>query len=116
MQSIMNSLTMSKHILRITIIGVLAVAAFSSCKKDLGNYDYNDANVITISTDLANVDPAVVINNDSIVVKQNDSLKVNILLSQTKASTDLSFEWTVVQNAASLANPVQYVLVKLAAA
>src|SRR5215217_355523 len=110
MQSNMNSLTMRKHILRITIIGVLAVAAFSSCKKDLGNYDYDDANVVTISTDLANVDPAVVISNDSIVVKQNDSLKVNILLSQSEASADLSFEWTVVQNAASQANPVQYVL------
>jgi hypothetical protein len=106
----MNSLTMRKHILRITIISVLAMAAFSSCKKDLGNYDYSDANVITISTDLASVDPAVVINNDSIVVKQSDSLKVNILLSQTKPSDDLSFEWTVVQNAASLANPAQYIL------
>jgi hypothetical protein len=106
----MNSLTMRKYILRITIISVLAMAAFSSCKKDLGNYDYSDANMITISTDLASVDPAVVINNDSIVVKQSDSLKVNILLSQTKPSDDLSFEWTVVQNAATLANPGQYIL------
>src|SRR6187397_2094768 len=92
------------------MLPALIVLAFYSCSKDLGNYDYNDANVITITTDMAKVDPAVVINNDSIVVKQNDSLKVDIVLSQTKPSNDLSFEWTIIQTAASFANPSQYVV------
>ena len=96
--------------LKVKMICLMAVVAFFACSKDLGNYEYSDANVITITTDLANVDPAVVINNDSIVVKQNDSLKVNVLLSQTKATDSLSFEWTVIQTAASIANPAQYVL------
>ncbi len=87
-----------KKFFRYIMLPALIVLAFYSCKKDLGNYDYTDANVITITTDMANVDPAVVINNDSIVVKQNDSLKVNILISQTKPSNDLAYEWMIIQN------------------
>ena len=100
---------MNKNSLRITIVGMLLIV-FAACKKDLGNYDYNPANTITITTDLAHVDPQVVVSNDSIVLKQNDSLTVNILLSQTKPTTDLSFEWTIIQTAPSLANPPQYVV------
>ncbi|MFL5739773.1 MAG: PKD-like family lipoprotein [Flavisolibacter sp.] len=97
-----------KRILSDTIICTMAALAFSACKKDLGNYDYHAANVITITTDMTKVDPNVVVTNDSIVVKQNDSLKVDILISQTKPSGDLSFEWTIIQAAASVANPSQY--------
>jgi hypothetical protein len=92
------------------IIPMVAVILLYACKKDLGNYDYSPANVITITTDMANVDPLVVINNDSIMVRQNDSLKVNILLSQTKASSDLSFEWMITQTVSQLGNPPQYVV------
>ena len=92
------------------LLPALLIFVFCACKKDLGNYDYTDANVITITTDMANVDPQVVVTNDSIVVKQNDSLSVNIFLSQTKPSNDLSFEWTVIQNAANIANPTQYIV------
>src|SRR6187431_321212 len=92
------------------LVSSLLVCFFCACKKDLGNYDYTDANVITITTDMANVDPLVVVNNDSVVVKQNDSLLVNILLSQTKPSNDLSFEWTVIQTASQIGNPPQYQL------
>jgi hypothetical protein len=105
-----NSTTMTRNILRFTILSTLVILVFSACKKDLGNYNYSPSNTITITTDMANVDPLVVVSNDSIVVKQNDSLKVNILLSQTKPSNDLSFEWTIVQNASNLANPSQYFL------
>ena len=59
---------------------------------------------------MANVDPAVVINNDSLVVKQNDSLKINILISQTKPSNDLAYEWMIIQNSATIGNPAQYVV------
>ncbi|HEX6849385.1 MAG TPA: PKD-like family lipoprotein [Chitinophagaceae bacterium] len=100
---------MKKVFTHIMVSGLM-VFAFYSCSKDLGNYDYSDANVITITTDMANVDPTVVVNSDSIVVKQNDSLKVNILLSQTKPSNDLSYEWMITQTAASIANPPQYVV------
>jgi hypothetical protein len=99
---------MINNIIRITIFASMAVLGFSACKKDLGNYNYSPSNVITITTDMANVDPLVVVSNDSIVLKQNDSLKVNILLSQTQPSTDLSFEWTIVQTASSNPNPSQY--------
>ena len=99
-----------KNSLRYTIFPLLIVFAFYACSKDLGNYEYTDANVITITTDMANVNPAVVINNDSIVVKQNDSLKVNIIISQTKPSSDLSFEWMIIQTVVSNQNPPQYVV------
>ncbi len=92
------------------MVPALIVLTFYSCSKDLGNYDYNDANVITITTDMANVDPAVVINNDSIVVKQNDSLKINILISQTKPSNDLEYEWMIIQSSGQIGNPPQYVV------
>jgi hypothetical protein len=51
------------------VLVVLLIIVFCACKKDLGNYDYKDANVITITTDTANVDRNVVITADSIVVK-----------------------------------------------
>lgn len=101
---------MNKNILRVTIINTLIILSISACKKDLGNYNYNPANTISITTDMANVDPLVVVSNDSIILKQNDSLKVNILLSQTKPSNDLSFEWSIIQTVASIANPAQYVV------
>src|SRR6187399_2763394 len=105
----LNQHTMKK-VFRYIMVPALIVLTFYSCSKDLGNYDYNDANVITITTDMANVDPAVVINNDSLVVKQNDSLKINILISQTKPSNDLAYEWMIIQSAPSIGNPSQYVV------
>jgi len=99
-----------KKFFRYIMLPALIVLAFYSCSKDLGNYDYSDANVVTITTDMANVDPAVVINNDSVVVKQNDSLKINILVSQTKPSNDLTYEWMIIQSAATIGNPSQYVV------
>jgi hypothetical protein len=92
------------------VLVVLLIIVFCACKKDLGNYDYKDANVITITTDTANVDRNVVITADSIVVKQNDSLKVNILLSQTIPSNDLAFEWMITQSTSFTSNPAQYVV------
>lgn len=91
-------------------ISLLILLAFSACKKDLGNYDYTDINAITITTDMANVNPQVVVTNDSIVVKQNDSLKVDILLNQTKVSNNLSYQWLITQTASAAANPAQYVV------
>jgi hypothetical protein len=58
-----------KKIFQFLLIPSLLVCFFCACKKDLGNYDYTDANVITVTTDMANVDPLVVVNNDSVVGK-----------------------------------------------
>jgi len=99
-----------KKFLKYITVPAMSAFVFYSCSKDLGNYDYTDANVITITTDMANVDPTVVINNDSVVVKQNDSLKINILISQTKPSSDLAYEWMIIQNAGNIGNPAQYVV------
>jgi hypothetical protein len=100
---------MKKQLLQIGFTLLLATV-FYSCKKDKGNYSYTDPNVITITTDMATADPQVVINNDSIVLKQNDSLKLDILLTQTKPVTDLSYQWMITQISASFNNPVQHVV------
>src|SRR4051812_39750392 len=99
-----------KKFLKFILVPTVILLSIYSCKKDLGNYDYNPANVITITTDRSNVDTTVVINNDSIIVKQNDSLKVNIVTSQTKPSNNLTYQWMVIQSSATIGNPVQYVL------
>jgi hypothetical protein len=91
-------------------IFLLMLLAFSACKKDLGNYSYTDANSVTITTDMANVDPQVVVTNDSIVVRQNDSLKVDILVAQTLENNDLSYQWMVTQRDASFNNPPLYIV------
>ena len=102
---------MNAHkICQFMVFPLLAAIMLCACKKDKGNYDYDPANVITVTTDMANVDPQVVINNDSIVVKQNDSLKLNIILAQTKPSSDLSFEWLITQTIAQLGNPSQHIV------
>jgi len=99
-----------KNIWNTAIIATLALLVFSACKKDVGNYTYTPINTITVVTDSVNVDRNVVVTNDSISLKQNDSLTVNILLAQTKASDNLSFQWMIEQNAVSLANPAQYIV------
>jgi len=99
-----------KKILRFLALSALSIFVWTACKKDLGNYDYSNANLISITTDMANVDPQVVVSNDSIVVRQNDSLTVNILVSQTIPSDNLTYEWMITQSASSIANPGQYVV------
>src|SRR5215467_12528647 len=99
-----------KKYLQYSILPLAVILIFCACKKDLGNYNYDAANVITITTDMANVNPSVVVTPDSIILKQNDSLTVNILLSQTKPSSNLSFQWLITQTASSIANPSQYVV------
>src|SRR5215204_953475 len=91
-------------------ISILTFVFLFGCSKDQGNYDYTAPNVITVTTDMANVDGSVVVNNDSVVVKQNDSLKINILVTQTKPVNDLAFEWSITQTVASVGNPIQHVV------
>jgi hypothetical protein len=100
---------MKKQLIAVSL-SLLILLAFNACKKDLGNYHYTDANTVMITTDMANVDPQVVVTNDSIVVRQNDSLKVDILVSQSIENNDLSYQWMVTQIAASFNNPPQYIV------
>src|SRR5438045_1698296 len=106
---ILQRMSMKKQIIQITIT-LLMLFTFSGCKKDKGNYTYTDANDITITTDMTTADPLVVINNDSLVVKENDSLKLDVLITQRVASNDLSYQWLITQIAANLSNPAQYVV------
>ena len=99
-----------KRLLQFLLAAGAMVAGLTACKRDLGNYDYNTPNTISITTDMANADPQVVINNDSIVVRQNDSLKLNVILSQTHESDDLSFAWMITQLTFNIGNPAQYVI------
>jgi hypothetical protein len=104
-----NIIGTKKHFNSLVIACVLLLA-LAACKRDLGNYNYNPVNVITITTDTVNANRLMVINNDSLVVQQGDTLKVKVLLSQTKASDDLSFSWMITQRTSSAGNPGQYVI------
>lgn len=99
-----------KKNLQYVMVSLVVAFAYYACKKDLGNHPYNSANVITITTDFANVDSLVVYRNDSIVVQQEDSLKMDVLLSQTKPSNDLAYEWMIIQSDGTIGNPGQYVV------
>jgi hypothetical protein len=59
---------------------------------------------------MANSNPQVIITNDSIVVRQNDSLIVNIIVTQTQPDHELSYQWIVTQYVSTLGNPTQYVV------
>ncbi len=102
-------MNMKKQLLQIGF-SLFITTAFFACKKDIGNYVYTDANVITITTDMATANPQVVINNDSVIVKQNDSLKLDILITQTIPVSDLSYQWLITQAEPSSGNPAQYIV------
>jgi hypothetical protein len=79
---------------------LFAVIVFVACKKDLGNYDYVDANQIIITSTTV----------DSFVVKGFDTLNININVSQTKDNAALTYQWYIIQYTSSNANPPQYIL------
>ncbi|MBV4359260.1 PKD-like family lipoprotein [Pinibacter aurantiacus] len=100
----------NKNIWSTLVVAVLTIFIFVACKKDKGNYNYTAINTITVTTDSLNVDASKVITNDSISVKQFDSLTVNVLLSQTQASGNLSYQWMIIQTAQNISNPAQYIV------
>src|SRR5437763_2835799 len=106
-KKVFKTMCMKKKINYVTL-GLSLLLLFSACKKDKGNYTYTDPNTITITTDMANVNPAVVVSNDSIIVQQDDSLKVAIIVSQTQPGHEVSYLWMITQAAASSSNPAQY--------
>lgn len=105
-----------KKILAIFLSSLFATAALTSCKKDLGNYDYKDVNKLKITTDMSQVDPNVFITADSIVLNQNDSLKVKLKIAQSLGTAEnFKFQWMITQASATLANPSKYVIDSTAA-
>jgi len=102
-------MSMKKQIIPISL-SILILLTIGACKKDLGNYTYTDSNAISITTDMSAADPLVVITNDSLVIKENDTLKLDVILTQKIPSTDLSYQWMITQTVASASNPPQYVV------
>jgi len=99
-----------KKIFQFFTLTAMAATVWCACKKDMGNYTYADPNSLTITTDMANVDPQVVVTNDSVVVRENDSLTINIIVAGTKSTDNLSYQWMITQSAATIGNPVQYIV------
>jgi hypothetical protein len=93
-----NKIKMQRNQLAAMLL-LLTGIAFFACKKDLGNYDYQDANKI-----------GIVAAADSFAVRQNDTLAIDITLNQSIPSSDLSYQWLLIQATASNPNPSQYQL------
>jgi len=83
--------------LRFAVAACIVTVLITACSKDLGNYDYNDANRIGISS-----------TADSFAIRQNDTLNIQINLSQTKPAGQLSYEWFLIQYTSSNPNPPEY--------
>ncbi len=75
------------------ILAVIVMLGFA-CSKDVGNYDYEDANAISINT-----------ATDSFAVRQNDTLHIAVNLHQTQGSNTLRYRWYLIQNVPSNPNP-----------
>jgi len=77
-----------------------------SCAKDKGNYDYIELDAIKISTDMTNADPAVFVTPDSILLHQNDNLKIKLKIDASVGDPgNLSYQWLTTQYLQSGANP-----------
>ncbi len=70
------------------IIVFSVIAAFSSCYKDKGNYEYSDINQVTITTSASTYDVLV-----------PDSLRIDVTISQTiPHSAGLTYQWVLFPN------------------
>jgi hypothetical protein len=100
-----------KKILGVFLGLAIAAAMMIGCSKDQGNYDYNEVNALKISTDMTNADPGVFITPDSILLRQNDSLKVTLKIDASLGPVDnLSYQWLVTQYLPTSANPTKYLV------
>lgn len=96
-----------KSIIALVTIHLIAV----SCAKDKGNYNYVTLDELKISTDMEQVDPAIFITADSINLMQDDSLKVQLKVSNSKGEkNDFSCRWYVTQYLQSSVNPSIFLL------
>lgn len=67
------------------LCGITLAISMAGCYKDEGNYDYNEINKIAITSDSADV-----------VVSQQDTLRINVNLSQTMPdASGLNYQWVM---------------------
>ncbi len=95
-----NLLPKNNFPLRPVIAALLLMGVHYSCMKDLGNYDYNAINEIGITST----------TTDSFVIRQSDTLKIDINVSQSLAGANVTYLWSMIQYTATSANPAQYQL------
>ena len=101
---------MKKILSTLLTLGVTA-AMLAGCRKEPGTAALKNINSLKITTDLTNADPTEFITADSITLKQNDSLKVKLKISQSLGNAqNFSYRWTITQSVSSNANPAQYVV------
>ena len=80
---------MKNKLIKSLVAMLIATAFLQGCSKDLGNYDYNEINNVTITADIQN----------SVSVLQQDTLAVNITLTETMPSVSgYSYEWVLYQS------------------
>ncbi len=89
------------------IIMLVAIAVAVSCTKDKGNYNYTDPNMATISVKSSNASTS---NPDSFAIKQEDTLKIDIDIAQTKPAGEMLVNWYLIPTSSSAPNLPQYQL------
>ncbi|QIL40510.1 hypothetical protein G7074_15305 [Pedobacter sp. HDW13] len=100
-----------KKILGIFLSLTAVASIIIGCSKDQGNYDYIEINTLKISADMASADPAMFVTPDSIILRQNDSLKVKLKIDASiGAPGNLSYQWLITQYLQANANPSKYMI------
>lgn len=98
-----------KKILGVSLTLAIIAVMMVGCSKDQGNYDYIQVNTLKVSTDMSGADPSVFITPDSIILRQNDSLKVKLKIDASLGEPgDFSCQWLLTQYVQSAANPTKY--------
>jgi hypothetical protein len=82
------------------LLATLGVLALEACYKDMGNYQYTAPNQAEIG----------LTTSDSLSIRQNDTLTINVAISQTTGNDSLSYAWYLAQATASNPNPSQNLL------
>jgi len=90
-----------------SVLAFIIIIITFSCSKDKGNYSYKDINLITVSATKTN---AATGKPDSLWLKQSDTLSMELTLTQTQTSNDLSYSWYLTQTSSSAVNPKQFIL------
>jgi hypothetical protein len=89
------------------IVVLSAVMLAVSCSKDMGNYDYTDPNMATILVVNSNAGTS---NPDSFLIRQQDSLKIDIEITQTKPTGEMLVNWYLIPTSSTQGNLPQYEL------
>jgi hypothetical protein len=82
-----------------------AILLVVSCSKDMGNYDYTDPNMATIKVVSSN---AATSNPDSFLIRQQDTLKIDVEVQQTKPTGEMLVNWYLIPVSSTQGNLPQY--------